>query len=77
MILPKAFQSLQSFVGRSLLCLPRDPDHLLQADLEHEHLLHDEEHPRHRATGPLNVRSHIGQVQLQENNTFFRSILAS
>ena len=61
MILPKAFQSLQSFVGRPFLCLPRDPDHLLQADLEHEHLLHDEEHPRHRATGILNVRSHIWQ----------------
>ena len=49
-----AFQSLRSFAGRPFLRLPRDPDHVLQADLEHEHLLHDEEHPRHRATGPLN-----------------------
>ena len=49
-----AFQSLRSFAGRPFLRLPRDPDHVLQADLEHEHLLHDEEHPRHRTTGPLN-----------------------
>ena len=59
-----AFQSLQSFVGRSFLRLPRHPDHLLQADLEHEHLLHDEEHPRYRAAGLLNVRSHIWQWQI-------------
>ena len=36
--------STNNFTGRSFLCLPSDPDHILQADLEHEHLLHDEEH---------------------------------
>lgn len=39
--------SSNNFAGRSFLCLPSDPDHVLQADLQHEHLLHDEEHAGH------------------------------
>ena len=38
---------MYNFAGRPFLCLQSYPDYLLQVDLKHEHLLHDEEHAGH------------------------------